>query len=304
MATAADWVAETKRHLLSGHVEERNRLSADITSGATTLTLEFQVSGVARGTLLEIDLEVMYVWEVSGTTLTVERAQEGSVAAAHLDGATVRVKPRFYSFAILKALNDELSDLSSPVNGLYRVLTADFDYDSQYAGYDLSDVTGAATLLDVLEVRAKTAGTDRYWPVLSDFTVARGVDATVFPSGVALFLHEGGYAGEPLSIRYKASFGSLAALSDDVSTTGLPATAYDIPPLGAAARLVMGRDVKRAFTESQPEPRRAEEVPPGSSLQAARGLLALRQQRIAAEASRLSIQNPRRLHAVASRRVI
>jgi hypothetical protein len=111
---------------------------------------------------------------------------------------------------------------------------------------------------------------------------------TDFASGGALVIYEGGYPGQAIRVRYRAPFGSLTALDDDVlADTGLPATAHDLPPLGAAVRLVAGREVKRNFTEAQGEPRRAEEVPPTATLQSSRELLRIRQQRIVAEQSRL-----------------
>jgi hypothetical protein len=73
-----------------------------------------------------------------------------------------------------------------------------------------------------------------------------------------------------------------------VATTGLQSTAHDIPVLGAAYRLMMFRELKRSFTEAQGEPRRAAEVPVGSSLTALRGIQAFRQSRIDAERERLN----------------
>ena len=53
-----------------------------------------------------------------------------------------------------------------------------------------------------------------------------------------------------------------------------------------------GREIKRNFTESQGDTRRASEVPPGAILQSSRQLQVLRVQRIAAKAARLDAMYP------------
>ena len=83
-----------------------------------------------------------------------------------------------------------------------------------------------------------------------------------------------------------------AALSTNVSVTGLQPSATDLPPIGAAIRLMAGREIKRNFTESQGDTRRSTEVPPGAIAQSANGLARLRQTRIAAEAARLHALYP------------
>lgn len=60
-------------------------LAAALTSGATTFTLE----GCQVGWMLRIDDELMHVSSVVGSTVTVERAQNGTTAAAHDSGDTV-----------------------------------------------------------------------------------------------------------------------------------------------------------------------------------------------------------------------
>src|SRR5205823_3419532 len=101
----------------------------------------------------------------------------------------------------------------------------------------------------------------------------------------AFFPYESGIIGQPLRIKYKAAFGQLTALTDDVlAVTGLHAEAHDIPPLGVIERLVPPREIRRNFTEAQSEPRRATEVPPGAVGQSATRISAYRMRRIAEEA--------------------
>jgi hypothetical protein len=132
----------------------------------------------------------------------------------------------------------------------------------------------------------------RTWPLINNYVLERNMPTTGtygdFPSGFALVLYESAYPGFPIRVRYRAPLGTLVNLTDDlVATTGINSSAVDLPPIGAAIRLVAGREVKRSFDEAQGEPRRAEEVPPQSQLIGLRNLQALRQARIHAEVSRL-----------------
>ena len=84
----------------------------------------------------------------------------------------------------------------------------------------------------------------------------------------------------------------LPTAATALSTTGLQASAYDLPPLGAAIRLMSGREIKRNFTETQGDSRRATEVPAGAVQQSSTGLKLLRAQRIVAECARLNSLYP------------
>src|SRR5688500_11601773 len=110
--TLADLIAETQRHLTNYQRPAMNRLDELVTAESTTLKFEFDSAQMQAGHMLEIDLELVYVWSVdkSSKTATVERAQMGSRAAAHSAGAVVKLNPKFPDFAIAKAINDDLRD--------------------------------------------------------------------------------------------------------------------------------------------------------------------------------------------------
>lgn len=95
-------------------------------------------------------------------------------------------------------------------------------------------------------------------------------------------------------VGYRAPYTHLTNLTDDVqSVAGLQSYANDLPPLGAAIRLMAGREIKRNFTESQYDPKRQQDVPPGAVLRSYQGLAGLRQSRIRAVAMQLAVQYPR-----------
>ena len=294
MTSALELIRHTEQHLLGSAVERRNRLAAAVAdTTVTTINLTYDLAGIGAGSRIEIDAEEMYVWAVDSTakTATVERGFNGSTAATHADDSIVLVNPRYPRHIILRNLNHELNDLSSPVNGLYQIATVDLTYSPGYDGYDLAGVTNLTSILDVFYEEP----TRRDWTPIHGWRLNRNLPTADFASGMALFVPSA-FPGSTIRVRYAAPFTTIALDTANVETTsGLPATAIDIPPLGAAARLVLGREVPRNQVESQPASRRAEEVPPGAIANSARGLMAMRSQRIADEAMRLRAQTPIRV---------
>jgi hypothetical protein len=296
VTTLRDLIDETKRHLQSFQREPMNKLVSAVPVDATSITLQYDIGNIQAGAHVQLGLELVYVWstEPSSKTITVERAQLGSTASAHAAGSTVTINPKFPDFAIAKAINDDLADLSAPANGLFAVRALDLTFGVGASGYDLAGATG---FIEVLEIRQRLGQATAYrqWPVLSNYEVSRQVSTVDFPSGIALFLHEGGGAGQPVRVLYKASFGRLTNLTDDVETVaGITTDLEDLPPIGAALRMVAPREIKRNFTEAQGESRRAQEVPPGAVANSLRPLAGLRQNRITAEAGRLAQLYPDR----------
>lgn len=293
MATlASDLIASTKRHLYSGARDERDVLNGTINSSVTSLTTTNASGGLQTGAIIEIDLEQMYVSFASGNTITVVRGQEGTTATSHTSGAIVWVNPRFPKFNILQELNNELASLSSPTNGLYKIGTLDLTWSGSTVGYDLSSVTD---ILDVLDVAWKDYAFSNWVDVPpGQYELERNLSTSEFPSGNALIFRSAAVVpGRTVRVRYKAPFTALTNLTDDVqSVAGLPASANDIPPLGAAARLAGPGEVRRTFLDGLADPRSDEDVPAGARLNAASWLLARREKRVGEEAARLARRFP------------
>lgn len=294
-STLSDLIEETRRHLLSYRREPMNKLNADVGEGATSLTFQYDLKDIKAGCYVQIGLELFHVWEVNETakSAVVEPAQLGSISGVHDQGDLVTVNPRFPNFAIARAINEELAVLSSPTSGLFAVRYLDLEPNPQSLGYDLA---AASSIIDVMEVRQRShSSNEKLWPLVPAFEFSRSVNAADFPSGYALFLRGGSHANQPIRVTYKAGFTPLTALTDDVTAvSGLPLSAHDIPPIGAAVRLAAPREIKRNFTESQGDTRRADEVPPGSVSNSVRVLMGQRMQRIKEEAATLSQQYPPR----------
>ena len=125
MTTVNDWVTTTRSTLMSGYVENRNKLSLAYTKGGSTLTFAYPPDGIRPGARLSIGTNTFYVWSISGQQATVSAAEDGSTDQDAPVGSLVRVSPRFTDDDIVKALAADLNDLSSPANGLFGIGTVD-----------------------------------------------------------------------------------------------------------------------------------------------------------------------------------
>jgi hypothetical protein len=293
VTTLDQLVNETEARALSGFRQEQTLLGADVTATATTVTLLSGVpmQSVETGAYVQVDYELMAVLSRNtATTVTVKRGVLNSTAVAHSAGAALIANPRFPAVDIVKAINEDLDDLTGPSNGLYQMKVVSFTYNPAITGYDLG--LTSEEVLEVRECRAWDYGSQQAWPLIptTQWKVERQAAYDVFPSGVSIKVYNNAYPGRPIRVQYKAPYTTPLVWPDDdvAEVTGLHSQAHDIPVLGAALRLMMFRELKRTFTEAQGEPRRAAEVPVGSSLTAVRGIQMLRADRIANERERLN----------------
>jgi hypothetical protein len=289
MTTAATVIDRTLRQLLSGTVEPRNKLASSINSSATSVVTTYPLEGLRAGQVCEIDSELMYIWATdSGTkTMTVQRGFNGTTAASHTADAIITVSPRFPRAQVLEAVNDEIADLSSPMNGLFQVKTLDIDYNGSDT---MINLTGVTAIIDLLSVSVRYMVDD--YPVARKIRLVRDVPTDDFASGYALRFDQGVFPGR-LRIVYKAPYVTASTESSDINTTGgIQDTVTDIVALGAQIRLMSPREMKRNFTESQGDTRRAAEVPAGAVASSITNLQRLRRDRIQAEAARLKRSYP------------
>ena len=301
MTTCADLIEQTRRRLMGTTRDPMGQLAAAISDDTTTtLTMDHMPSTVQAGAVLAIDLELLYVWDVASNTVTVERGFGGSTAAAHVDGSRVYVNPRFSAFSILEAINVELDQLCSPDDGLYAVTSSEVTFQAAITTYDATgtaagDSYTGPSVNSVLRVSCSVPGPSKDWPELRRWKVHYDADTTNFPSGVSVQLRgDAPVPGQNLQITYATDFVHLAALSDNVATTGLSSKCYDLPGLGAAMILAGGLEVGRNFAQAQGDTRRAQEVPPNAQRAGYAVWAAERARRVRAEASRLASSYPPR----------
>lgn len=287
MTTFASLVEETFRRLLPAQMDLTASLNGTLTATGNSITLSGPMAGtVSYGMRLSLGSEILYVTSFSTTTLQAEvvRGFDGSTPASHTSGSLVYINPKFTAFDIQGAINEELDALSGP-DKLFQVKTLTITYNPVFTGYDFPATDG---IFDVLGIRYKIAPpTHNYPPIKSWWWTDHMTDPT-YPSGKILKIDQGGWPGMPIHVWYASSFTPLTALTQTVqSVSGFPLTANDILPIGAAIRLVYGREIKRNFIESQPDPRKAPEVPAGAIVNSVKGLETMYLARIDTERSRL-----------------
>jgi len=289
VSTAGALLDRVARQLLSGTVEERNKLATSVDSSETTFVASYDLAGLRTGTIFEIDSELCYVWEATtgNKNIVVERGYLGTTAASHTAGAIITINPRFPKAQMLDALNQDIDDLSSPVNGLFRVVVQNVTYNGSDRQVNL---TSATNVIDLLDVRLRYLADD--FPVIRRVRLQRDLPTSDFASGFALTFDESVMAGT-LRVRYKAPFARVTSTGDDIQTTAyVPVSMEDILELGVMQRMLSVREVKRNFIESQGDTRRSDEVPPGAMRDSFTNIQRLRRERITAEAGKLARQYP------------
>ena len=291
MTTAGNLVDRVVQQLLAGTVEERNKIASSVNNSVTSIPVTYSLGSLAEQTVFEIESELLYVWavDVSSKTLTVERGFGGTTAASHSNGTVLTVNPKFPRWQILNALNDELADLSSPMNGLFQMKTVDLSYN----GSDrMVDLTSTTDIIDLYDVRLRYLSDD--YPVIRNVRLMREMPTTDFASGNVLVFDQSVLSGT-VRVSYKAPYTSFTSEASTLASSGAGDTLTDLLVLGAQIRLLAAREVKRNFIESQGDTRRAEEVPAGAMNASITNLLRLRRDRIQAEAARLARQYPLRI---------
>ena len=291
MTTAGQLIDRVANDLLAGTVEERNKVATGIDASTTTVTFSYPLSGLREGSVFEVGSEQFYVWTVnsSAKSAVVERGFNGTTAASHSANDIVTVNPRFPRARVLQQLNADLADLSSPLNGLFQVKTVDISYN----GSDrMVNVTGATDILNLIDVRYRYLSDD--YPIIRDTRLLSDMPTSDFASGYALAFDTLVRAGT-LRVLYRAPYGQFTSESDTINSVGGSDYLDDVLALGAQIRLMAGREIKRNFTESQGDTRRAEEVPSGAVANSMLQLQRLRRDRVIAEAARLNRQYPLRI---------
>lgn len=289
MSTAGAVLTRASRQLLSGTVEERNKLAVTVTSSDTSIVLSYDLGGFREGSVIEIESELMYVWETATATktLTVQRGYDGTTAVAHTAGVLATVNPRFPRQQMLDALNSDIDDLSSTMNGLFRVVAQDISYNGSDRQINLTSATG---IIDIIDVRLRYLADD--YPVIRNVRLQRNLPTADFASGFAIVFDEPVMAGT-LRVVTKREFVRASNESSDLqSTCFVPQSCEDILEMGVILRMMNGREIKRNFIESQGDTRRSDEVPPGATRDSLTNIQRLRRERIIAEAARLKQQYP------------
>jgi hypothetical protein len=201
----------------------------------------------------------MLVTAIGGLNLTVLRGIDGSTPAAHALGAVVRIDPILSNWDLFVSMQEEAVDLSSPMNGLFKVATFEFTPTAErnYFNIPVPDVP-----LSVIRVRQLDT-TGVWFPMAGQ--VIPGFETTDFASGYALRLERFEH-GRRMRVWLRCEYGAITP-TGNAEDAGLTGTAAGLLAIGAAYRMSIGREMARSIFERQGDTRRANEIQPGAQRQ-------------------------------------
>jgi hypothetical protein len=263
MTTIADIVADARRIAYGSMSEQINLISGTIAPGATTIPLQLDISGITPGMVLSSGLNV---WYVTGSSpgdqeVFVVPGYDNSPYEAAANGDIVILKPKVTDWYLFTTINDEITKLSSPMNGLYRIGTWVTDVSPTYQTYEVP--SEALDMTNIARVRYRWPGTPDVWSDIRTSSYRWIVSET----GNKIQLLVNIPSGTEIEFTYKAPFIRATSLTDDpIADCGLSESMLDIPPLGAAAVLMRSTDGRRNQITVQGDSRRAGEVQSSANL--------------------------------------
>jgi hypothetical protein len=293
-STLANLVDEVLLNL-NGYTMRQDRtthLAADLTSSGLSLSLG-SVSNIGKG-IVEIDDELIWLDSydrVSNTAVAAPygRGYQGSTAATHSTNAKVTISPTFPKVSVKKAINDTIK-ASYPQ--LYGVDRTTFSLTATQSTYALP--TAAET---VLAVSWDTPGPTGEWIPVKNWRQDSQANTTAYPTGQTIGIYDRITPGRTVQVVYTKEPTALSNNADVFETvTGLPSSTKDVIVYGASYRLASFIDPGRLTFTSAEADQADTKLQYGSGSNAARFMLALYQQRLNEEASKLRDKYPVRIH--------
>lgn len=271
---------------MKSFVREQDQVTAldgTLSDSALSFTVE-DGTQVAKG-LVQIDDEMVAVKSVdtSGGLVTIEtwgRAQMGSTATSHSDGAKVTTAPVYPRIRVTSVLSDIVQECFPLLHG---VLEETLNANAAVVGYDLP-----SNCHHVLTVEHKPPGPMNAWIRVP---VWRQVLSTGIPQINILSSVSPGT--DNVRVIYARTPPGQLALADDLETTyGYTASHRGVFVLGTVARLLGYTEASRIQSSSVEAHNRSEAVPAGAATSAARYHYQLFRQRLEEEAKQLQLRYP------------
>jgi hypothetical protein len=298
VAVTFNQLASRVKQQLLGYTRDQASISY-LTSpmGATDTTFMVDpetVTNLSRG-YVEIDDELLLVKKFDRSTGTVTvtagvngRGVEGTTAAAHSVNAVVTDDPMYPSVRIKEAINDT-------INGVYPDLWvfADYEFPKIAARYEYPI---PADCEDVYKVTVNTIGPSAVWFPLSSWrfnpsasTTSGQVKPTPTPTGKTIqIMRDFIVPGRNIRVEYIKKPATLVNPTDDfATTTGFPERYIDLITYGACWRLLPAYESARLQQRAIEATERAPLVPTGAGSNASKYYMALYQQRLQEERTRL-----------------
>ena len=278
------------RQITAYYRREFGTLAASAAASAGTLVVSTghaAALGLAIGDVIETNAELHLITAVATDTLTVTNGWMGTTAAAHTTGDLVRLHPRIGRQDVYDAMESVVMSWDDLWKANRYVANADFSSGSSRS----AEVTGAPPdFKRVLKTMFK--GEDDVWrPAPKEWTVREVPNVS---SGLVLQWEEPFYernsGTEEVSVFLAEFFDTEVwdADTDLVSDIGLSRSMLDVLYYGTMFMLLLPEETQRADIDAQPQPRDAEEVPPGHLAQVAMSFKVLHDNRRQTEAAKLA----------------
>lgn len=289
MAATLGSLAEGILDHLYGHVAVQDRttyLADPLDDTALSVVVE-DVDGLGTG-LIEIDTELIRVKSVdlgSSTLTLARRGVRGSTAAAHADGAEVRIAPVIPYNSVIREVNAEVSSLFPY---LCDVQTTEFASSSTTVDYEIP-----ADADMILDVRYKDSVGN--WERVRRWEVENSQNTTDYPTGRTL------RAVTPdvstIRVVYGKRFGQFATLTDTLASLGVPESCEDLIRMGTFLRLLPSMDMARYSVISNQSADTSNKSPqPGTGVMIAREVKAQYKERREQEVGAFRLKYPVRQH--------
>lgn len=295
MAITFNGLVSEVRQALLGFAKDQesvSALAADMTSGATTFTVDAATVGNLSRGLVEVDDELILVKSYDSTSGTVTvmggtsgRGYEGTVAASHLTNALVTASPAFPRARIKRAINDTIKALYPD---LLVFATTEITRSAVVHEYEMP-----AAAKDVWKVDNQTVGPTKVWTAGTRFKFNPRANTTAFPSGKSIQLFDSVTPGRAQRIVYTKEPTLLSGGSDDFETvTGYPERITDLVVLGAQKRLLPSYEAARLQMQAVEATERAALVPVASATRAVQLIASLYAERLEQEKARQIADDP------------
>lgn len=294
MSTFGQLVDDVLLHLRSYVRDQEQATFLTQTIDATDLVLHVDdPTAISRGRV-EIDDELIYLSRVdrdAGTAAVPPfgRGHDSTAAASHLEGAKVTNAPLFPRGVVKRIINSTIRSVGASLYGVKEeVLTP---HDSLI--YELP-----ADARDVLSVKmVDTVSPTRDFEYLNNWHIDVNAPSSVSTTGKALYLYVPVPSMIDIVVTYSCDPVELVDADDEFSTvTTLPATSEDVVVLLAASRLLATADAYATQTRSIEANTLDSKIQPGNAVAQSKYLLALGQQRLVEERTRLLNKTANRSH--------
>jgi hypothetical protein len=296
MATFKTMTNEVMRKL-AGYTLRQDRqtyLTSALGSTETTIAIG-STQNISTG-LIEIDDELIYIdaFDRNSNTISVPpygRGYDGTNPSTHQQGSRVIISPTFPTVDIKNAINETIEAVFP---ALYATGVHTFSYSPARTTYALPNEAES-----VFAVAYESIGPSREWVPVRNYRVDALSNVDAFDSKNSISLYSGIPAGRTVQVSYSSAPTVLDTDDDDFEiVTGLPSSCKDVIVLGAAWRLSSFIDPGR-LTFGSAEADQQSQIAGrsyGAGTNASKYLLALYQQRLQEESSKLTDRNPIRIH--------